>query len=791
MNSWKLWRLVVLLVLLGVFGWMLYSRGLVGRFGEVAPAAIATDYKTEREWATRQSALDIEEMAAFAADRAARAVPQIPEVPWEPDAFLVMARAAFGDAAKVSIDNDIVEIYPALIAMDVPTLIESSKTVSSLLAANMHNAHAHESAALVLGAFALREAADWFTDVRWSLNRMTAHLAVAKALRQGDQRSPDGALANVILLSLANHQARALAELGKLGIGTPPEPLNAWIRALHIRITQDWRALPQPAATSRLEKLEYFRARRATVRRERAMPVLEQLAEPVAVDFARIAQDSGVNVEDSHELITPALELELEEAARAYQRLNGRPMPELLPEALNHRAPRLINAEPRVLPWGAWAEFYQRHIAMNMSMVDSFVRHGLDDHDRADEWKRSFEARLGELTMFPVGTLRWTKGSEGTEADMKYLREIISLTAKAPELVPVRAWQFAEMGSRYEPVPKLMPVGEDWFKRPTPQVPFEAGVRRGAAEDVESLLSTAPHDMLLLIAMAEGDPNAAAVKHARGLLEYHHDYDLRAIDTSVKYLNTGTQDLLSLQRKACAISPRDCMAMASTLLYWINDEPAAAREYERAFADPDLDAIARANESGWLVSYYHRTKQIDKAVALAERVVRTGSAAGFDTHGRLSERLGILDKAEEDFMANVQAYNDKSGLLGFYYRRVEVDKHEAYRARWAHWLAEVFPDGLQPEPTTMIGAPQKGVFVYKDSPYSRKYGVRTGDIIVGLEGWRVDNAEQYFAINDFKDDPAVKITLWRGQLVTIEAKSPTRLLGTELQTHPLKGWIKD
>ena len=63
MNNWKLWRLVVLLVLLGVFAWMLYTRGLVGRFGEVAPAVIATDYKTEREWATRQSALDIEEMA--------------------------------------------------------------------------------------------------------------------------------------------------------------------------------------------------------------------------------------------------------------------------------------------------------------------------------------------------------------------------------------------------------------------------------------------------------------------------------------------------------------------------------------------------------------------------------------------------------------------------------------------------------------------------------------------------------------------------------------------------------
>lgn len=790
MNSSKFWRLAVLLVLLGVFAWMAYSRGLVGSFGTVAPAALATDYKTEREWATRQTALDIEEMAAFADKRSARALPQLPEVAWEPDAFLVMAREAFGDAARVSLDDDIVEIYPALIAMDVPTLIESSKTVSRLLAANMRNAHAHESAALVLGAFALREAADWFTDVRWSLNRMTAHLAVARALRTDDHRSPDGALANVILLALANHQARALSELGKLGSGAPPEPLNAWVRALRMRITQDWRELPEPAAASRVEKLEFFRARRAAVQRQRGVPTLERLGEPVAADFARIAQDSMVGVQDGHAFIMPALDLELEEAARAYQRVHDRPMPESLSDALNHRAGRLIVDVPEVLSWGAWAEFFQRHLAMNMSMVDSFVRHTLGNHDRANEWKQTLTARLGALTMFPVGTLRWTKGSQGTEADLTYLREITDLTAQAPELVPVRAWQFAEMGSRYEPVPKLMPKGNDWFTRPSPEVPFEAGVRRGS-ENLEALIAAAPHDTLLLMSIAGGAADDPAVKHARGRLEYHHDYDLRAVDATVGHLTLGTQEVLTLQRKACAISPRDCMAMASTLLYWMEDEAGAAREYERAFADPDLDAIARANESIWLVSYYHRTKQTDKAVALAEQVVRTGSGAGYVAHGRLSERLGIHDKAEEDFMANVNAYDNKAGLLGFYYRRVEVEKNEAYRAKYERWLAELFPDGLQPEPTSMTGAPQKGVFVYNDSPYSRKYGLRTGDIIVGLEGWRVDSEEQYFAINAFKDDPVMRITFWRGQLVTIEAKSPTRLLGIDPQTHPMKGWIKD
>ena len=84
------------------------------------------------------------------------------------------------------------------------------------------------------------------------------------------------------------------------------------------------------------------------------------------------------------------------------------------------------------------------------------------------------------------------------------------------------------------------------------------------------------------------------------------------------------------------------------------------------------------------------------------------------------------------------------------------------------------------------------MFVNKDSEYSRAAGIRAGDIIVGLDGWRVDNNDQYQAILAFKDDPMLKLTVSRGgRLIKIEAKSPTRKFGTQLETHPMKGWIKD
>jgi hypothetical protein len=795
MQSWKVLRLGILTALLGVLAWTLYTRGIPGRFG-ATPVSLQTPYKTEHQWAIRESALDIEEMAAFAERRPARPLPEtLPEVPWESDAFVGHAKAAFGDAVSIAAtDVGAADMYPALTALDVPTLVGTSKTVSQMLAANMRNPRAHESAALVIGAFALRDAADVLTDVRWALNRMTAHLAVAKALRVDDTRSPDGAIASVVLLALANHQARALAELGSLGSATPPEPMNAWVRALHLRITQDWRALPEPAAASRLEKLEYFRARRATVKRQRPSVQLAMVGESIAADFMRIGQESYLGVEDSHTFVADGLEMELVEARTVYRRMHGRAMPESLSEALNHRATRLISDGPQVLPWGAWAEFHQRHIAMHVGRVDNYLRLQLARSERANNMKRELDARLGQLTMFPVGTHRRTKGSQGTEADLEYLRDVITLTAKAPELITARSWKFFEMGAHYEPVAGHMPPFASWFTRPTAAVPFEAGLRHGEGlsvnDSIEGLLDAAPRDTALLTAMAAGGPDEPAVKHARGLLAHHHDYDLRALESALPHMSSEAERM-PLRRKACEISSRDCLQLASSLMF-SGDEAGAAALYERLLVDPEIDAVTRSYEFHWPIMYFYRQGQVDKAIALAEEARNACRVCTYATRAWLNEQRGRLDEAEKDHYENAIEYKNHTGLIAFYYRRVEVDRNLAYETKWLKWRAEWFPNGLQREPGTMAGVPQVGVFVNKDSEYSRAAGIRAGDIIVGLDGWRVDNNNQYFTILAFTDDPTVHLTVSRGgQLLKIAAKSPTRKFGTELQTHPMKGWIKD
>ena len=245
-------------------------------------------------------------------------------------------------------------------------LFAASDEVSKALKRNMRNPRAHEAAAIVLGAFGLQEAADDFSDHRWVMNRMTAHLAVAAALRgRGAPMSVDGQLAAAVLATLANRQAAALETIARMGDAQAGSPKGAWQRALALRISQDWRVLTSPATATRLEKLEYFRARRAILPDRRAGQELQELKETATADFSRILQSSTTSVEDGNQFVANSIVRELSEFARVYQRAFQRPMPAPLPGAINDRAGRLmVSGEPKVLSWGAWAEFSQRHLAM-------------------------------------------------------------------------------------------------------------------------------------------------------------------------------------------------------------------------------------------------------------------------------------------------------------------------------------------------------------------------------------------------------------------------------------------
>jgi len=764
------------------------------------PASLSTAYKTEHAWAIRESVEDIVDMAAsIRGSRPSLTVP--PDLkPWTVEQLAPLAAEAFGPSpARASADSSLAEQYVGLADLTAASVVRASASVDTALRQNLRSARAHESAALVLAAFGLREAVGYLSDisdVRWVLNRMTSHLAVAEALRVPD-RTPgiDGQFARVAFLALSNRTASGLRALDQLD-DRPGDPrYTAWKRALRLRLTDDWRITPVPAKALRIEKLEYFRARRKTLDSVRAGEELSKMAEPVAIDFARIVQAFRHGVEDGNDIVEPSLGGELLELSEVYRLVERRDLEPTLPDAVVNARPGRLMSEgaPRVIPWGAWAQFFQRHAGLYVSQIDDHYRRALGLPERADQLKPRLDALLGHLTLFPLASSKRTKG-RGTEADLTYIRRAIELAVRAPELVSYGNWAFLEMGAQYTVVPSGMPERLTWFAPPSADVPYEAGARirdfagRVTTAQVHALVTEATSDVTLAArALMPRPESQKLVADVRAWFKVRGEYDLYAVDQGERWSRT-LEEQLTWRRRACALAISRCTSLAS-LLAWSGDEAGAVQEYERAFRDPGMDLVAFSNTSAWLVSYYERSGQLDRAYDLAQRSAAVGSSPGLQTLGRLYERRNRLDEALGLF-ERIAARYDRSGdaLAGFLYRQAVVAKRAAYLDRWRAVERLVFPSGLQPMPPAMPEQPASGVFIYDDSSMSRRVRLQIGDIIVGVDGWRVENKEQYDAVMEFTEPDALhKITAWRGVLITVELPQAN---GMDLQSYPLRGWIQ-
>ena len=121
-------------------------------------------------------------------------------------------------------------------------------------------------------------------------------------------------------------------------------------------------------------------------------------------------------------------------------------------------------------------------------------------------------------------------------------------------------------------------------------------------------------------------------------------------------------------------------------------------------------------------------------------------------------------------------------------------KETRFEEGWKRWLTATFPEGLQPAAAAVpLSAPKpaRGVTVTKDNDLDRKARLQAGDLIVGLDGWRVDNLKQFRAINAFSQRPDRKLTVWRGPIY--EDTLPWRAwsgTNVEFRTYPIVGWAE-
>ena len=195
---------IFLTLLVILLGYLAKTRGLLPRLGAV-PVTLDGRFLKEEAWIVDEIVRDITEMSAYpskgaaalsihphdgiydiamSGDGAAPVSVDLRDDLWSPAHFATLARAAF-DAGQPTRERQLADAPPVfrqLAELTPGSLVTASAAVSRALAADIRDWRAHESAALVLGAFALRESAGRFNDTRWAMNRMTSRSPPRSAL---------------------------------------------------------------------------------------------------------------------------------------------------------------------------------------------------------------------------------------------------------------------------------------------------------------------------------------------------------------------------------------------------------------------------------------------------------------------------------------------------------------------------------------------------------------------------------------------------------------------------------
>jgi hypothetical protein len=677
------------------------------------------------------------------------------------------------------------EIFERLATPRPDMLVREDQRISEALSKAPLDPQLHEEAALLVGSFILREAAAEFCDTRRELCAMSAHLALARAIRP--ESSSAGELAEAILCILSGRETTASELLTRLRLtadgpeGMTTDRATMWERALQMRNTGDYRLLDKPQSYSLLERLEYFRALRGTIGSAAAEDYLQKSSPERLAEWPIVILAGGIRVADGNRWTETAMGGNLEEAASEYQSYFEKP-------ASGDELVSALNAEPvhfvldhenhpsyQVLGWGAWAGFRQRQLCSLLGTTWSWLDGHLGLPAEAKNFQQQLASKFGSLTLYPL--VKFFDPEKDGKAKHDYTGAVQKLMRQHPERISFRLahdtvpdarrwfWPILPFGTTYD-----LGYRNTW--RPLHGLP---------APQFDQLKASAPHNYIVLNEHAlAAHPNPAS---AQLLDEFapimYNTYALWRIANASKDEPAVYQSVFD---KLCELDA-DYYTYLGQYLVAHNMPEAAVTAYQNAI-DRAPDRVQVANSCRWLADYYYDHGRRDEARAIAGMAADVFSSSGLETAAHIMERDGRLDKAEELLQKRSERYQQPGPLAAFYARHrsgnprfaSEYDKH----------LAEVFPGGMpRLDPQSLTGRPPHGIVLRTSSPKAAAIGLKAGDVIVAINDTRITNMDQYFFVIDSAPDSHIRFTAWNGHTyITSAGDLPDHRLGVDL--YPLR-----
>lgn len=831
-------RTVLLLFILAVAGcWFFFKQTRLGTKVVQSPPQnyFKTPFQEETEFIVHTIAADIAEMVYYAKNKSLpnsqafaveiTALPQSnrghpvyqtkvkgvgPQVVvqkvdadkpiWAPEIYESLTKdliKSVGNVPGATRSNSPVDPLPQrLIFLNANTIENENEKLSRELAEHFDDPALHEQAALLLGAFILRDSSGDFFEIRSHLCRITAHLSVARALRGDNPPSEDGELAEALLYTMMNNQRDALQRIAALETKYPN--LAPWIRALKTRNTSDQRILWDAKDLTQLEKLQFFRAISQSVDTGIAWKKLQALGFEEIPDWTRMTAANSFSVETGHLLARVSIPLELQEIqAVSLLALGKAPELENIAQALNAMPERCVSRGTdgtpvvRVIGWGHWAHFLQRHLCQVIVQNFDFYQNMWGVPDRAKAFSEECDRLYSGLRLYPfVSRLKATQDGEY----QKSVRDGFVVTQETPHLVSSSGWNILCLPVPFAPLkslPRNPHVNEWHFHNPPPGTAYDPWPRfnhpsftqkKDSGKRMDKVHELAPYDERidygLVVVKYKNRPGRAKMEELYAPIL---DYVVSAMRGVAMAVEDQPAEYEALTLKAAAWDPYYYYRLAEYFRER-GDMPKALQNAEKGI-ECCQDSVVAANHAAWMVRAYHEAGNTERALQLANMAAEVYSEAGLGSKAWLMEKLGKYDEALAVYRQMEERYQSSGGTCGFFVRFKERTGDTRYDAELNSRISTIYPNGLQKaDPASLPkDGPLSGLMVTGENEAVRKSGIRAKDIIACVDGYPVENMAQYRLVMDLNQDPDVTFTIWRrDQYLQTKAHLPTKRLGIQL-----------
>ena len=696
---------------------------------------------------------------------------------WSPEVYQdVVAQLAQTVALKPG--NSEHKADTALLAKlgdNTPETIERENgRLSAALESDFGNSELHEQAATLLGAFMLRDHSGKFLEIRSPLSRLTAHLAMARFLRGSEPAGINGLMATAMMLTLIGDEAQAMEQLNT--IGTNNADALPWVRALQARNSGDYRPLDERDGLSRVEAVNWFYSRANYLSTELAWPKLSD-EQKRTIDFVRVANEMGYSVEIGHQLLAVSIPLEMQEIESVYTLSHGDKLTQknlvsvlnVMPDGCFTRSGGTVHV--RVIGWGQWADFLQRHLCHAVRQNFDFMNRQWGVPDDAKEFAARCDQSFGGLRLYP-----FVRRFDCTDLNAYHqsVDDAFKVTVATPQLVPAECWNYlcyhVNFAPPYDPNPN--PHINEWHSHnPPPGTVYDLHPRLNhpsligrpdAVARFERLHGLAPYDCRIIYYLIQHKyNNQATYEQATRLFQAVLPYSVYAMRTVAWTVYNQPEQYEKLLLQAAALDPA-CYYDLGDYEIGRQEEDLGAKYIDLACA-ADQDSVRVAAQAYWRVQYYLKKGQIEKARQIADEGGEVYSEVGLEAKASFLEGTTNYDGAFEWYAKVEERYNNSKPLIAFCQRYKHLTGDLRFEPEVKKRLKKLFPDGIEKVSLADFhSAPTDGVLIKQQNGTVTAAGMRAGDVIVALDGTRTHTFAQYTYVRDSLSGPGLDLIVWQG-----------------------------